>query len=179
MNFQYLIGLMPVSFEITSTFNCSIERAFQAPMLGDATRFMKGYLFQPPVTGFVNDATWGQENGVRYPVSAGNRLVKKGIMFTDEILERNENKYWRWTIYDFKIGSMFFVNKAIGEWFVHECNSGSVRIIYRYTYFSKSSLFYPITWLFVKIQIRGIMKRAIVGIQEQAESHEPFVYTTT
>ena len=100
-------------------------------------------------------------------------------MFTDEILERNENKYWRWTIYDFKIGSMFFVNKAIGEWFVHECNSGSIRIIYRYTYFSKSSLFYPLTWLFVKIQIRGIMKRAIVGIQEQAESNEPFLYTIT
>ena len=33
---------MSVSIEITDIFDCSLERAFKAPILGDATKFMKG-----------------------------------------------------------------------------------------------------------------------------------------
>ena len=43
---------MNFSHKITDVFECSLDRAFRAPILGDATKFMKGYLFQPPVTGF-------------------------------------------------------------------------------------------------------------------------------
>ena len=78
---------MSFSFKITDVFECSLERAFKAPILGDATKFMKGYLFQPPVTGFEDDKTWGEVNGLRYPINNGNILVKKGRMFKDVILE--------------------------------------------------------------------------------------------
>jgi len=169
---------MKTRFEITDVFNCSIERAFKAPILGDARRFMKGYLFQPAVTAFEEDETWGQVNGVRYPVTSGNLMVKKGRLFKDEILERNENKFWKWTIYDFKIRSVFFTHKAIGEWHVEKSNQDQIKIIYTYTYYSKNIFLHPLTWLFVNIQIKGIMKRAIKGIKKQAESNETFIYET-
>ncbi len=114
-NFEYSW----ITFEgIKDDFNCSIERAFKAPILGDARRFMKGYLFQPAVTAFEEDETWGQVNGVRYPVTGGNLLVKKGRLFKDEILERKENELWKWTIYDFKIRSVFLLIKQLanGMW---------------------------------------------------------------
>ena len=93
---------MKFSYEIKDVFDCSIERAFKSPILGDATKFMKGYLFQPPVIGFEDDKNWGQINGKRYPINNGNFLVK--------------------------------------------------------------------------IQIKGIMKRALMGIKEQAQSNDPFIY---
>ena len=92
---------MSFSNKITDVFECSLERAFKAPILGDATKFVKGYLFQPPVTGFGDDKTWGEINGIRYPISKGIFLVKKGRMIIDAIFERVENKYWKWAIYGF------------------------------------------------------------------------------
>ena len=167
---------MNVSFKINDVFDCSLERAFKAPILGDATKFMKGYLFQPPVTGFEDDKTWGQINGIRYPINNGNLLVKKGRMFKDVILERVENKYWKWTIYDFEFKTLFFISKAIGEWYVEAINENKIEVTYIYTYYSKNRLYCPLTWLLVNIQIRGIMKRAIKGIKEQALSNDPFIY---
>ena len=167
---------MNVSFKINDVFDCSLERAFKAPILGDATKFMKGYLFQPPVTGFEEDKTWGQVNGIRYPINNGNLLVKKGRMFKDVILERVENKYWKWTIYDFEFKTLFFISNAIGEWYVEAINENKIEVTYIYTFYSQNRLYSPLTWLLVNIQIRGIMKRAIKGIKEQALSNEPFIY---
>ena len=163
-------------YKITEVFECSLERAFKAPILGDATKFMRGYLFQPPVTGFEDDKTWGGINGIRYPINNGNFLVKKGRMFKDVILERIENKYWKWTIYDFEFNSLFFIQKAIGEWNVEELNENKIQITYTYTYYSKKWIYKPLTWILVKIQVKGIMKRAIVGIKEQAQSNKTFIY---
>ena len=162
--------------KIKDVFECSEERAFKAPILGDATKFMKGYLFQPPVTGFEDDKTWGQINGIRYPINNGNLLVKKGRMFKDVILEREENKYWKWTIYDFEFKTLFFIEKAIGEWELRKLEENKVEVIYTYTYYSKKKIFNPLTWLLVKIQIKGIMVRALSGIKQQAQSGEDFVY---
>ena len=162
--------------KIKDVFECSEERAFKAPILGDATKFMKGYLFQPPVTGFEDDKTWGQINGIRYPINNGNLLVKKGRMFKDVILEREENKYWKWTIYDFEFKTLFFIEKAIGEWELRKLEENKVEVVYTYTYYSKKKIFNPLTWLLVKIQIKGIMVRALSGIKQQAQSGEDFVY---
>ena len=97
-------------------------------------------------------------------------------MFKDVILERIENKYWKWTIYDFEFNSLFFIQKAIGEWNVEELNENKIQITYTYTYYSKKWIYKPLTWILVKIQVKGIMKRAIVGIKEQAQSNKPFIY---
>lgn len=162
--------------EVKDIFNCSVERAFKAPILGDATKFLDGYLFQPGVTGFEEDETWGTPNGIRYPVTEGNLFVKKGRLFTDKILERNENKYWKWTVYDFLTSALFFANKGIGEWTVVEIDKGRIEVTYKYTYYSKNSLLQPVNWLFVHIQLKGMMKRAMAGIKKQAESEDEFIY---
>ncbi|MBT7652439.1 MAG: hypothetical protein HN563_03910 [Flavobacteriales bacterium] len=167
---------MKFNYKIKGVFDCSLERAFKAPILGDATKFMKGYLFQPPVTGFEDDKTWGQINGKRHPITNGNLLVKKGRMFKDVILERIENKYWKWTIYDFEIKTLFFISKAIGEWSIRALNNNKIEVTYTYTYYSKKSIYNALTLLLVKIQIKGIMKKALLGIKEQAQSNEPFIY---
>ena len=167
---------MSVSIKVTDIFDCSLERAFKAPILGDATKFMKGFLFQPPITGFEDDKTWGQIDGKRYPINNGNLFMKKGRLFKDVILERVENKYWKWTIYDFEIKTLFFISKAIGEWSVKTIKETKIEVTYTYTYYSNNRLYSPLTWLFVNIQIKGIMKRAIKGIKAQALSDHPFIY---
>ena len=169
---------MKYTYEIKDVFECSKERAFKAPILGDATQFMKGYLFQPPVVGFENDKTWGEINGLRYPISEGNLFVKKGRMFKDVILERVENKYWKWIIYDFEFKTFFFIKKAIGEWELKNIHHNKIEVIYRYTYYSKKKIFNPLTWFLVNVQIKGIMVRALKGIKQQAQSNENFVYET-
>ena len=96
--------------------------------------------------------------------------------FKDVILERIENKYWKWTIYDFEFKTLFFISKAVGEWSIIKLNDNKIEVTYTYTYYSKISIYNPLTWLLVKIQIKGIMKKAFLGIKEQAQSNEPFIY---
>jgi hypothetical protein len=167
---------MRSSFLLRSRFKCSVERAFKAPILGDATRFMTGYLFQPPVTGFEDDASWGLKNGIRYPVSVGNLFTEKGRMFRDEILERKDFNYWKWKLYEFELKALFFVDYAIGEWEVISLKQDLQEVRYTYTYYTKYWYYWPLVWLFVNIQIRGTMKRALKGIMEQAEDVQPFIY---
>ena len=165
--------------EITGTFECDLTRAFQAPILGDATRFLNGYLFQPPVTGFEDDQTWGQPGGIRYPVTGGNCFLPPGRLFTDQILERVENQRWKWAIFDFRVAALFFAEKAVGEWHVAERSPGVIDVRYRYTYFSANLAAWLLSWLYMQVQWKGMMKKAFRGIKMQAESNEKFVYGST
>ena len=99
-------------------------------------------------------------------------------MFKDVILEREENKYWKWTIYDFEFKTLFFIERAIGEWEIKKLSDNKTEVIYTYTYYSKKKLFKPLTWLLVNIQIKGIMIRALAGIKLQAQSNDDFIYKT-
>lgn len=167
---------MSIKTQISTTFSCSLERAFKAPILGDATKFLNGYFLQPPVEKFIDDATWGQVNGLRFPFTKGNILLPSGITFTDEVLQRKENEYWQWTIYDFRAKLMFFLDHAVGEWTVEELDKNQIKVTYTYTFMPSHSLFYPFAWLFCKIQWTGMMKQAIKGIKLQAEGNGDFIY---
>ena len=167
---------MRASTSISSEFKCSIERAFKSPILGDATKFLNGYLLQPPVIGFEEDESWGEPGGFRYPIIQGNLLFKSHRSFLDTIVEREENHYWKWELTDFSSPLLFFAKRGIGEWEVEELAPHKINVRYSYTYFAKSIIAYPINWLFVKIQLRGMMKKAIKGIKLQAESGERLYY---
>ena len=169
---------MPITVAISETFHCATSRAFKAPILGDATKFLDGFGFQPPIVAFREDETWGQANGIRYPLTEGNWFTPAGVLLTDQILERMENKYWKWTIFDFRPPSLFFANRAIGEWEVQEIENHQVRVRYAYTFYPKNWLYYLITWVFCQTQWKGMMKRAMKGIKKQAESDEQFIYET-
>lgn len=165
-----------MTIQLTAIFDCSPERAFKAPILGDATRFLNGYLFQPPVIAFENDQTWGEVGGMRYPITKANIFLEKGILCDDQILERIENDYWKWTIFDFRSPSLFFLNRAVGEWKVKALDDKQSQVWYTYTFYPENPITRILTWLFLQIQWRGMMQKALKGIREQAESDEPFYY---
>ena len=161
---------------IREIFNCSIERAYKSPILGDATKYLGGHLFQPPVIGFEDDETWGREGGYRYPITNGNLFLKRGRVFKDEILERVENEYWKWTIYNFEVNSLFFAEKAIAEWRVVRVSENKYEVEYSYDFYSKNIFLQPINWLFMQLQYKGMMKKALKGIKAFAESDQGFIY---
>lgn len=169
---------MQTKVELSDIFNCSVERAFKAPILGDATRFLNGHLFQPAVVDFERDETWGEVNGLRYPITNGNIFMASGPFMADKILQRIENKYWQWTIYDILPKALFFMNRAVGEWTVNPLSESRMAVTYSYTFHSRNWFEFLITRAFAMIQWRGIMKKALAGIKKQAESDEPFIYET-
>ena len=63
---------MKTVVEVKATFNCSPERAFKTPILGDATQFLVGYGIIPAVVKFTDDSTLGKPGGQRMPHSARN-----------------------------------------------------------------------------------------------------------
>lgn len=167
---------MKIKATLSDKFYCSIGRAFKTPILGDATQFLNGYFLQPPVVGFEDDSTWGKPGGIRYPVTNGNILTPKGRLFTDKIITRNENEIWKWVIYDFKVPLMFFAAKAMGEWEIVAAKENSIAVRYSYTFYSKNIFYHLFTILFVTMQWKGMMKKALRAIKAQAESDAPLVY---
>lgn len=51
---------MKSSYVVKDVFHCSLEIAIKAPILGDGIQFMKGYLFQPSVSGFDEVRKWNR-----------------------------------------------------------------------------------------------------------------------
>lgn len=177
---------MKATFEIESDFNCSLEMAYRTPIHGDATRILRGFGPIPPCIRFDDDETWGKENGSRIPIMKGNWLLKGGGMGLDKVLVRQDNQYWKWQVTDFGTWTLFFTNKAVGEWWVEEApreylerekiSSQVVKVKWKYTYHASSALTQPFNWLFVKLFWRVVMKRGMNYIQEMAEKGSPFLY---
>ncbi|MEL6194363.1 MAG: hypothetical protein AAFR66_20040 [Bacteroidota bacterium] len=167
---------MPIKISLTDTFSCSLERAFKVPIHGDATRFFTGYRFQPAVTGFLEDSTWGEVGGYRYPTTDGNLLLKPGITFYDVILQKVPNEYWEWAIYDFRSPSLFFLKKCVGSWEVEKQSSGKIQVSFTYQLVPARWIWSPLCWLFAQVQWRGMIKRAFAEIKVQAESDEVLYY---
>ncbi len=63
---------METIISVELTFNCSLERAFKTPILGDATKFLVGYGIIPAIEKFTEDTTWGKPGGHRVPYSVSS-----------------------------------------------------------------------------------------------------------
>ena len=157
------------------TFNCSLERAFKTPILGDATQFLVGYGIIPAVVKFTKDDTWGKVGGQRVPHGAKNLLSKGGEIGLDEIYNRDENVYWKWGISNFYQWSMGFTEFQ-GELFFIETKKKTIKVHWKYTLFSKSKLAYPLHWLFGNIFWKKQMKIGIQKMKDYAESNAKFLY---
>ncbi len=160
---------------VEATFHCSLERAFKTPILGDATQFLTGYGLAPAVVKFTDDSTWGQPGGRRIPHSAKNLISKGGEIGVDEVYARDENKYWKWGVAEFRQWSMGFTEFQ-GELFFEEISDNVVKVRWVYTLYSNSLLAYPFHWFFGKVFWKGQMKRAIRRMKGYAESGEVFLY---
>jgi hypothetical protein len=166
---------MQTSTIVTSTFHCSLERAFKTPILGDATKILITFGGYPLVIGFNKDETWGNVGGRRVPIANSFLFIKSQERGLDVIFERDENKYWKWGVSDLGI-LFFFATHNCGEWWVNDNSDGTIAVQWKYTWFSRNILTHPINWLFVKIFWRNVMKNGMENIQQMAETETPYIY---
>lgn len=167
---------MKTSYSLTAHFNCSLERAFKTPILGDATQFLTGYGPIPPVIRFEEDETWGKAGGYRYPIAQGNFFAKEGRTGFDEIKVRDENKYWKWQVQEFGQASLFFATKAVGEWWVKQISEEKIEVKWTYNWHARNIFTWGINWGFVKLIWGGIMRRGLKNMQKYAEGDGEWVY---
>ena len=166
---------MKTTTEITTTLNTTLERAFKSPMLCDITKIHSGYGVTPKVTHCTEDETWGRVGGSRKVFMAKTPTFKGGESSLDKVLERDENRYWKIEVSEFKSWSMGFY-KFQGEWFTTPLDNGRVQVRYRYTMFSNSVIFYPFHWLFTKLVWRNYMSHVIENIRQLTIEEAPYLH---
>ena len=82
-----------------NTFNS--RKLFQTPVYGDVRKIMTGYLILPPSEGVTDDNSWANPMGKRIVLAFGKPLC------TEQIVVREENKYWKYELVNFQQSSFF------------------------------------------------------------------------
>lgn len=166
---------MEIKVKVSTTYDCSLERAFKTPLLCDVSKVHTGYGLMPKVTHCTEDETWGQV-GSRKKVYVSKSLTQRGgYGSADKILERIENGYWKFQVDDFQSWMLGFY-KFVGEWKTTEVEPNKILVEYTYTLHSDTSLLYPINWLFAKTFWKTYMKRVLENVRQMAYNNEPYKY---
>lgn len=166
---------MKIKIKINTTFNCSLERAFKTPLLCDVTKVHTGYGFMPKVTHCIDDSNWGQ------PLSSKKVFVTKSLTQSggygsdDKILERIENKYWKFQVDNFQSWMLGFY-KFVGEWQTTEIQTNNILVEYTYTLHANQPIFYPLNWLFANTFWKVYMQRVLENVKQMAYNNEPYKY---
>ena len=161
---------MEVSKKHSITINSSIAKTFKAPIYLDVKKIMTGYGPLPKSEGVINDENWANPKGERIVLAFGKELC------TETIIERIENKYWKYQLTNFKQKSFFFVKKVTGEIWVDYEQENKCELISQYTFLSKNAFVHPITYLFVKILWSGLQKKGLKNMKKLLENKTPFYY---
>ena len=166
---------MEIKIKVSTTYNCSLERAFRTPLLCDVSKVHTGFGLMPKVTHSTDDENWGQI-GSRKKVYAAKSLTQKGgFASVDKIFERVENDYWKFQVDDFQSWMLGFY-KFVGEWKTTEIEPNNILVEYTYTLHSDNPLFYPLNWLFAKTFWKTYMKRVLENVRQMAYNNEPYKY---
>lgn len=166
---------MEFKIRTTSIFNCSLERAFKAPILGDVTKVHTGYGLMPAVTITTNDKNWGKVGSIKNIYASKSLTFKGGEVSTDEIIERIENKYWKVEVGNFK-SWMLNIWKFTFEWKTKQIEPNKIQINYNYTIHGKGILLIPLQWLFANVFYKKYMKQVLENVKKMAEGNESFQY---
>lgn len=166
---------MKTRVSISTTYHCSLERAFKTPMLCAISKVHTGFGIMPKVTHCTEDEHWGQPGYSKKVFAAKSLTQKGGFASRDKVLERLENEYWKIEVYDFQSWMLGFT-KFVGEWKTTEIDKDKIRIDYTYTLHAHTVLLYPLNWLFAKTFWRIYMKRVLENVRKMAESEEPYLY---
>ena len=161
--------------EVSTIFECSLERAFKTPMLCDLTKVHTGYGLTPKVTHTTDDEDWGQV-GSSKKVYAGKSLTQKGgFASMDRVLERVENEYWKIQVDDFQSWMAGFY-KFVGEWKTNQLDENKIQVVYSYHLYSNKPIYYPLNWLFAKLFWPRYMNQVMNNIKTMAYEKEPYLY---
>ena len=166
---------METNIKVSKIYNCTLERAFKTPLLCDVSKVHTGYGIMPKVTNCTEDENWGQVGSAKKVYAAKSLTQKGGFASVDKVLERIENKYWKFEVSDFQ-SSMLGFSKFIGEWQTTEIEKNKILIEYRYTLHSGIGLLYPLNWLFAKTFWKRYMKQVLNNVEQMAYSNEPYKY---
>ena len=166
---------MQTRIKVTTIYNCSLERAFKTPMLCDVSKVHTGYGIMPKVTHCTNDEHWGQPGFTKKVFVAKSLTQKGGWASVDKIIERRENKYWKFEVSNFQ-SSMLGFTRFVGEWQTTEIDNNKILVEYRYTLHSGIALLYPVNWLFANSFWKIYMKRVVENVRQMAYTNEPYLY---
>jgi Polyketide cyclase / dehydrase and lipid transport len=160
---------------VTSMYNCTLERAFKTPMLCDVAKVHTGYGLMPKVTHCTADEQWGQVGSSKRVYAAKSLTQKGGFTSVDTIIDRIENKYWKFEVSDFQSWMLGF-SRFTGEWRTTEIGKDKIVIEYTYTLHSNIALLYPLNWLFAKTFWKAYMKRVLENVKQMAYDRVPYMY---
>ncbi len=166
---------MDFKIHTKTTYNCTLERAFKAPILCDVTKVHTGFGLMPAVTKSNNDEDWGRVGSIKNIYAARSLTFRGGEVSTDEVIERIENKYWKVEVGNFK-SWMLNIWKFTFEWTTTELEHDKILINYDYTIHGKGIIFIPFQWLFANVFYTRYMKQVLENVRKMAEGDEPFLY---
>jgi hypothetical protein len=164
---------MTSTVKISTTYNCSLERAFKTPMLCDVSKVHTGYGIMPRVTHCTEDEHWGKPGSTKKVFAAPSLSQKGGWASNDTIIERKENAYWKFEVSDFQAWMLGF-SKFTGEWQTTELEPNKILVEYTYTLHSDIALLYPVNWLFANTFWRIYMKQVLENVRKLAYNNEPY-----
>lgn len=166
---------MEFKVQIETVYECDLISAFKAPMLCDVTKVHTGLGFMPKITHVTDDEYWGQPGSTKKVYAAKSWTQKGGYVSMDKVIERIENKYWKIEVSDFQSWMLGFY-KFAGEWETISIGPQKTRIIYTYTLYSNSAIFYPLNWLFVNSFWKKYMNQVLENIRKLIIQKEPYQY---
>jgi len=166
---------MEIKVKVSSVYKCTLERAFKTPMLCDVSKVHTGYGIMPKVTHCTNDLNWGKVGATKKVHAAKSLTQVGGFASIDKVLERIENKYWKFEVSNFQSWMLGF-SKFTGEWQTTERNKNEILVDYTYTLHAEVALLYPLNWLFAKIFWKSYMKRVLNNVEKMAYDNEPYMY---
>lgn len=166
---------METKIRVSTTYDCSLERAFKTPLLCDVSKVHTGYGLMPKVTHCTDDKYWGEVGSSKKVYTAKSMTQKGGFASVDKILERTENQYWKFQVDNFQSWMLGFF-KFTGEWQTTEIKPNKILVAYTYTLHSNIALLYPLNWLFAKTFWKIYMKRVLENVRLMAYSNEPYKY---
>jgi len=161
--------------KVSTIYDCSLERAFKTPLLCDVSKVHTGYGLMPKVTHCKEDENWGQVNSTKKVYAAKSLTQNGGFASVDKVLDRIENKYWKFEVSNFQ-SSMLGFSRFTGEWQTTEIEKDKILVEYTYTLHSNITLLYTLNWLFANTFWKSYMKRVLNNVKKLAYNNEPYQY---
>ena len=160
---------------VSTIYECSLERAFKTPILCDVSKVHTGYGIMPKVSHCTDDEHWGQPGASKKVYAAKSLTQKGGFASVDKVIERSENKYWKFEVSEFQSWMLGFY-KFVGEWRTTEMEPNKVLVEYTYTLHSENALLYPVNFLFAQTFWKTYMKRVLENVRQMAHNNESYLY---
>ena len=166
---------MVFKVNVSTIYECSLERAFKTPILCDVSKVHTGYGIMPKVTHCTDDEHWGQPGASKKVYAAKSLTQKGGFASVDKVIERIENNYWKFEVSEFQSWMLGFY-KFVGEWRTTEIEPNKILVEYTYTLHSEDALLYPLNFLFAQTFWKTYMKRVLENVKQLAYNNEPYLY---